>query len=95
MFARVTQYKMKADSIDAATKMMHSLKDQIMALDGIHQFINLMQPDGSGYVISVVDSEATSDKNAEKVSALWANFGPFLEAMPTPAGFDVLVDWKA
>ncbi len=54
MFARITPYKMKSDSIDAATEMMHSLKDQIMSLDGIHQFMNVMQSDGSGYVISVV-----------------------------------------
>ncbi len=94
MFARITPYKMKSDSIDAATEMMHSLKDQIMSLDGVHQFMNVMQSDGSGYVISVVESEEASDKNADQVRALWANFGPYLEAIPTPEGYDVLVDWK-
>lgn len=95
MFARITHYKMKADSIGAATEMIHSLKSQIMALDGMHQFINVMKSDGSGYVISLVKDEATSNANADKVKALWANFGPFLEAMPTPEGYDVVVDWSA
>lgn len=95
MFARVTHYKMKADSIDSGTEMMHKLKDQIMALDGMHQFINVVAKDGNGYVISIVESEAVSDANADKVRALWANFGPFLEAMPKPEGFDVLVNWSA
>lgn len=95
MFARVTHYKMKSGSIDAARDLMHSLKDQIMALDGMKQFINVMKDDGSGYVISMVESEATSDANADKVRALWANFGPHLESMPVPEGFDVQVNWSA
>lgn len=94
MFARVTEYKMKAGTKDAATDMMNSLKTQIMAMRGMHQFINVMNDDGSGYVISIVESQATSDANASKVAELWANFGPMMETPPEPKGFDVAANWS-
>ena len=93
MFARVTKYKMKPGSRDAATALMHEIKSDIMAMPGMHHFVNVMNDDGSGYVISVVESEATSDANAEKVKALWGRFAEHLEGMPTPEGYDVIANW--
>lgn len=93
MFARITKYKMKPGSRDEATALMEKLKPQIMALPGIKQFINVMNDDGTGYVVSLVESKAKSDANAEKVREIWANFGPFLEAMPNPEGYDVIANW--
>lgn len=93
MFARVTHYQMKPGSKEAATEMMLSLKDQIMAMPGMHNFINVMNDDGSGYVIAVVESEETSNANADKVAALWGNFAQFMMAPPEPAGFDVVANW--
>lgn len=94
MFSRVTEYKMKPGSREAATALMNTLKDQIMGMDGIHSFINVMNEDGSGYVISIVESKATSDANAAKVAELWGAFGAFLESPPSPAGFDVIANWS-
>ena len=94
MYARVTSYKMKADSTDAAVALLEDLKSDIMALPGLQHFINVMNDDGSGYVISVVESQAVSDANQEKVMAIWSNFADHLEAIPQPQGFDVIADWK-
>lgn len=94
MFARVTEYKMKPGSKEAATALMHSLKEQIMGMPGMHNFVNVMNEDGSGYVISVVESEATSNANAAKVAELWGAFAEHLEAAPNPAGFDVVANWS-
>ena len=94
MFARVTPYKMKPGSRDAAMAIMERLKDQIMGMPGMHNFINVMNEDGSGYVVAVVESRATSDANAETVKALWGQFADHLEAMPTPEGFDVMANWS-
>ena len=95
MFARVTQFKMKPGSKDAATALMNTLKGQIMGLPGMIHFINVMNEDGSGYVISVVESEETSNANAEKVQALWAAFAEHLEGPPSPQGFDVIANWAS
>ncbi len=94
MFARVTKYKMKPDSTAAATEMMDSLKPKIMGMPGMLSFLNVMQEDGNGYVISVVESEATSNANAANVAGLWANFADFMEAPPQAEGYDVIADWK-
>lgn len=93
MFARVTHYKMKPGSKDAAAAIMNSLKSQIMGMPGMHHFINVANEDGSGYVIAVVESEATSNANAAKVAQLWGAFSDHLEAMPKPVGYDVIANW--
>lgn len=93
MFARVTPYKMKPGTRDDAMALMEQLKSRIMGMPGMHNFINVMNEDGSGYVISVVESEATSNANAESVKALWGEFAPMLEAMPVPEGYDVMANW--
>lgn len=94
MFSRVTRYKMKPGSRDAATALMNELKSDVMGMPGMKNFINVMNADGSGYVVAVVESEETSNANAEKVKALWGRFADHLEAMPTPEGFDVIANWS-
>ena len=95
MFARVTKYKMKSDAMAAATAMNEQLKPQIMALPGMVQFLNVGNDDGTGYVISVIESQEVSDANADKVKALWGQMAEFLEEMPTPEGYDVRFNWSA
>ena len=70
---------------------MHSLKDQILGMPGMHNFINVMNEDGSGYVISVVDSEATSNANAAE---LWGAFAEHMESAPKAVGYDVVANWS-
>ena len=94
MFARVTPYKMKSDSTASARELLHTMKDEIMGMPGMHNFINVMNEDGSGYIVSVVESQATSDANAPKVAELWGRFADHLEAMPQPTGFDVVCNWS-
>ena len=86
MFARITQFKMKPGTREAATVKMNALKSEIMGMPGMHSFTNVMNEDGSGYVISVVESEATSNANAPKVAELW---GPFrrVDGKPADAGW--------
>ena len=94
MFARVTHYKMKPGSKDATTAIMNSLKSQIMGMPGIHNFINVSNDDGSSYVISVVESEDTSNANATKVAELWGAFSDYMEATPKAEGYDVIANWS-
>lgn len=93
MFARVTKYKMKPGSRDEATEMLNQLKGQIMSLDGVKNFVNMMNADGTGLVVSVVESEAQSNANAAKVASIWAGFADFLEAAPEAEGYDVIANW--
>lgn len=94
MFARITHYKMKPESRDAATKVLESLRGQIMSMPGMVHFLNVMNADGSGYVVSVVESQESSDANAQRVAALWSSFSTFLEGPPKAEGFDVIAHWS-
>ncbi len=92
MFARITKYHMKPECIEEAKAKLHELKPQIMGMPGMKNFINTMNSDGSGYVISVVESEQTSIANQGAVEALWANFADYLAEPPVAEGFDVLMN---
>lgn len=94
MFARVTKYQMKPDSKDAAKALMHQLKGEIMSMPGMHSFTNVMNDDGSGYVVSVVESEEISNSNAPKVAELWGHFADHMMAPPEPVGYDVIASWS-
>lgn len=93
MFARVTQYKLKPGARDAAIATMEEMKSDILALPGLKQFMNVLSSDGSGYVVSVVESQEASDSNADRVRALWGRMADHLAEMPTPDGGDVVADW--
>ncbi|NNE22948.1 MAG: hypothetical protein HKN11_10090 [Rhizobiales bacterium] len=92
MFARVTNYRMKPGSIDTAMAMLDDLKPQIMALPGLKQFINMMNDDGTGCVVSVVESEEQSNANQAAVQALWAQFADHLAEPPTMTGFNIIMN---
>lgn len=93
MYARITHYKMKPESIAEATTKLEQLRPQIMAMPGVVRFINTMNDDGSGYVVSVVESKEVSDANTEAVQAMWSNFAEYLLEPPTPKGYGVIADW--
>lgn len=93
MFSRVTPYQLKPGAHDAAITTMNEMKTEILALPGLKQFINVLNEDGSGFVISVVQDQATSDANMERVKALWGKMGPHLAEMPVPKGGEVVADW--
>ncbi len=92
MFARITKYRMKPEAIEAAKAKLNELKPRIMSMPGMRNFINVMNSDGSGYVISVVENEQVSNANQEAVQALWANFADYLAEPPSAEGFDVLMN---
>ena len=95
MFARVTKYKMKPESRAAATSIMNSLKPDVMALPGITRFINVINDDGSGYVIALSTVETVDSETAKKFNQLWGAFSEHLEGPPERASFDVTADWTA
>ena len=95
MFARVTRYQMKPGSIDEAMSVLEGLKPQIMAMPGMIDFLNVIDDDGNGYVISVVDSQETSDANQPTVAGLWANFADFLTGPPSATGHNVMMHERA
>lgn len=95
MFARVTKYQMKPGSIDEAMSVLEGLKPQIMGMPGMIEFLNVIDDDGNGYVISVVESQEISDANQPTVAALWAKFADYLTGPPSATGHNVLMHERA
>jgi hypothetical protein len=91
--ARITRYKMKPGSIEAAKKLQASLRAEIMDLPGMRHFYNAMADDGSGYIVSLFEPGEVTPENAERVKAVWAKFSDMLEAMPVPETYEVISDW--
>lgn len=93
MFARLTAYQMRRGAKEDATAVMNSLRDQIMQMPGIVEFTNIVASDGSGYILTIAESEAGSNANAAKTAALWAKFAPYMESVPTASGYEVMANW--
>ena len=94
MYARITAYQLKPGTRDAAVAKLEALKSEIMSLPGTLRFLNTVDDNGRGYVVSVNESKETSDAISGQVQAIWANFAEFLAAAPSPEGYDVIADWS-
>jgi hypothetical protein len=94
MHARITRYKMKPGSTDAARALQDRLRGEIMDLPGMRHFYNAMNADGSGYIVSLIEPAETAAGNADRIRRIWANFADLLEAQPTPETFEVIADWS-
>lgn len=94
MFARVTPYRMKSDKFEEGVTLLQKIKDEIMSLPGVKTFVNVGNEDGSGYAITILESQEISDANAAKVQAIWGKFADFLAETPVPEGYDVIAHWN-
>ncbi len=93
MYARITRYKIKSGHIEAAKAQAESMKSDIMALPGIQQFVNAIRDDGTGYIVSLVSSEADAEQSLPRVREIWGRMAEHLDGAPTPEGFDVVAHW--
>ena len=95
MQARITRFKMRAETVDAAREQVGLLKDEIMDQPGMHRCIVVMNSDGSGHVMALVDERGSSPESVDRVRAIWRKFHDHLEAVPEPEIFEVIADWTA
>ena len=92
---RITRFKMRPDAAEAARGLLHALRGEIMAQPGVGRCIVVINPDGSGYVVALVDERGSSPEAVDRVRLLWHRFHDHLEAVPDPEIFEVLADWSA
>ena len=90
MFARVSTYKMRPESIAEAEAKVQKLLPKILGMAGMVTFTNAIDAEGNGIVVSVVESEEQSDANAEQVEKIWSEFSDFLLGPPEVSGYRVV-----
>ena len=93
MHARITPFKMKQGSRDEAMRTMERLKTQILGLTGMHHFVCAMDDSGSGYIVSLVESQDATEADRDRIREIWSNFSGLLEGQPVPHVYEVLADW--
>jgi len=93
MQARITRFKMRPEEVEAARQLVLHLRDEIMAQPGIERCITVMNGDGSGYVLALVDERGSLPESVDGVRAIWHKVHDHLETVPEPEIFEVLVDW--
>ncbi len=94
MQARITRFKMRPEEIDGARGLLNRLKDEIMSQPGLERCITVMNPDGSGHVIALVDERGSLPESVDGVRAIWHRFHDHLERVPEPEIYEVVADWS-
>ena len=90
MFARISKYKMKPESIADAEAKVQKLLPKILGMDGMVTFTNAIDAEGNGIVVSIVESKEQSDMNAEQIAKIWSEFSDFLLGPPEVSGYRVI-----
>lgn len=94
MQARITRFKMRPEETGPARQLLMRLRDEIMAQPGLDRCITVMNSDGSGHVIALIDERGSLPESVDGVRAIWHKFHDHLEAVPEPEIFEVLADWS-
>ena len=95
MYAKVTRYRTKPGKTPASLALMEQMKDQIMSLPGLEQFLNIMDDDGAGYVIGIWTDRAAATSNTEREREMWQAYADYLESLEDARGHDVRANWSA
>ena len=95
MYAKVTRYRTKPGMASDAVSLMEQMKDQIMSLPGLKQFLNIMDEDGAGYVIGIWTDREASQAHADREAEMWAAYADYLEPVEVAQGHDVQANWTA
>jgi hypothetical protein len=93
MQTRITRFKMRPESADAARALMEELRADILAQPGLRRVVVAMNDDGSGYVVALIDDAGASPEAVDRVRALWRRFHDHLETAPEPGIYEVVADW--
>lgn len=94
MQARITRFRMKPDSVQAARGLMDDLRSEILDQPGVRHMLIVMNDDGAGYVIGQIDASGASPEAVDRVRRLWHKFHDLLDATPDPEIYEVFADWR-
>ena len=94
MQARITRFKMRPDAVEAAESLMQELRGEIMGQPGVGKCMIVMNGDGSGHVVTLIDDRGGSPESVDRVRVIWHKFHDHLEAVPEPEIFTVVADWS-
>jgi hypothetical protein len=86
---------MRQEGAAEARALMEGLKEEIIGQPGMRHCLIVMNADGSGHVIALIDEAGSSPEAVDRVRALWHKFHDHLETMPDPEIYELIADWRA
>lgn len=95
MYAKVTRYRTKPGMASESPALMEQMKEQIMSLPNLSQFLNIMDEDGAGYVIGIWTNRDTAFANEQREAEMWQAYADYLEPLEAARGHDVRANWTA
>ena len=87
MFARVTTYQGKTDSVGEMESRLDGIASQVSAIPGVANVHTLWNDDGSGMTVAIYDSEAAATAAATTIQGIWGGLADLLAGPPSAATY--------
>lgn len=88
MYARVTKYQIKPESIDETEAMLEANTAKVQGLSGLISSYVVWNDDGAGQVVTIYESEAAASAATPIVQEIWSGMGNLLAGPPEVTAFN-------
>jgi len=82
MYARVTSFQAKPDTIDAMESRLSGIADKVSALPGMVSCVTVWNADGAGQVTALYESEAAANDASAAIQSVWGGLMDLLSGAP-------------
>jgi quinol monooxygenase YgiN len=87
MYARVTSFRGKPDTLDEMEAMLDANTAKIQNISGMISSYVVWNDDGTGLVATIYESEAAANSAVPAVQEIWGGMANFLAGPPEVAAF--------
>lgn len=88
MYARVTKFQGKADTMSEMQGRLEGIASQVKAIPGVVSVYTAWKGEGAGLVFAVYESEAVATAAAENIKGIWGGLADLLAGPPEADFFD-------
>lgn len=91
MYARITKYHCKTETMDDAIALFKKMKPEIIAIHGLKHWFSTGNKDGNCVLIGIYENREAAEAATDTVRALFARFAEYIDSELQPLGYEVLV----
>ena len=91
MYARITTYHCKPETMDDAIVLFEKMKPEIMAISGLKHMFKTGNKDGNCALVAIYENREAAEAAMDTVRAFFARFAEYIDSAPQPLGYEVLV----
>jgi quinol monooxygenase YgiN len=91
MYARITTYHCKTETMDDAIALFKKMKPEIMRIPGLKHLFHTGNQDGNCALIGIYNSREAAEAATESAKAFFDRFAEYIDSELQPLGYEVLV----